>query len=185
MRTRVGGSQLPSRGQEAPQRALSRVSFVARRVSTVARPTKAPALPACRRATKARAPKDFETPRFAATAVVVDDGTNRDGSTHLAAHGGVVASRIIIAAFLIAQVCDGVLTYAAIQLFGASAEGNPIITTWMTLVGPEPAIVGAKVLASVCGVILYVLGVHRILLALTFLYGAAAVVPWLAIFHRL
>jgi hypothetical protein len=97
----------------------------------------------------------------------------------------VVTSRLIIVAFLIAQVCDGLLTYAAVQLFGAAAEGNPIITTWMALVGPEPAIVGAKVLASVCGVILYTLGVHRILLALTLLYGVAAVVPWLAIFHRL
>jgi len=97
----------------------------------------------------------------------------------------VVFSRIVIATFLLAQVCDGVLTYAAIQLFGASAEGNPIITTWMALVGPEPAIVGAKLLASVCGVILYGLGVHRILLVLTLFYGVAAVAPWLALFHRL
>ncbi len=94
-------------------------------------------------------------------------------------------SRIVIVTFLLAQVCDGVLTYAAIQLFGTSAEGNPIITTWMALVGPEPAILGAKVLASTCGVILYALGVHRILLGLTVFYGAAAVVPWMAIFLAL
>ena len=97
----------------------------------------------------------------------------------------MVTSRIVIATFLIAQICDGLLTYTAVQLFGASAEGNPIITTWMALVGPEPAIVGAKVLASVCGVILYGLGVHRALLALTVFYGVAAVAPWLAVFHHL
>jgi hypothetical protein len=185
MRTRMGGSQLPCRGQEAPQRALSRVSLRrSKRVNGCTFDTAA-ALPACRRATKARPPKDFEVRDFSRTAVVIDDERDGDESTHLAAHVHVVTSRIIIATFLIAQVCDGLLTYAAIQMFGASAEGNPIITTWMALVGPEPAIVGAKVLASVCGVILYILGVHRVLLALTFLYGAAAVVPWLALFHSL
>jgi hypothetical protein len=78
---------------------------------------------------------------------------------------------------------DGLLTYFAIRLFGVSAEANPILTTWIALVGPEMAIGTAKVLASACGVLLYWLGIHRILLGLTILYGAAAVVPWLAVFN--
>ena len=97
---------------------------------------------------------------------------------------GMMTSRIIVATFLIAQVCDGLLTYAAIQLLGVSAEGNPLLSTWIVLVGPEPAIVGAKVLAGACGVLLYSLGVHRVLLALTVFYGVAAVVPWLVVLHR-
>jgi hypothetical protein len=97
----------------------------------------------------------------------------------------VVSPQLIVAVFLLAQACDGLLTYAAIQLFGLSAEGNPLLLTWMGLVGPESAILGAKLLASACGVLLHYLGTHRVLLGLTVLYGIAAIGPWLAIFYTL
>ncbi len=97
----------------------------------------------------------------------------------------MVTPQLIVAMFLVAQACDGLLTYAAVQLFGASAEGNPLLATWMGLVGPEAAILGAKLLASTCGVLLYCLGTHRVLLGLTVLYGVAAIGPWLTIFHTL
>ena len=97
----------------------------------------------------------------------------------------MITPRLIVTLFLIAQVCDGVLTYAALRYFGTAAEGNPLLVTWITLLGPESAILGAKLLASGCGVVLYLVGTHRVLLGLTVLYGVAAVGPWLAIFHRL
>jgi hypothetical protein len=97
----------------------------------------------------------------------------------------MVTPQLIVAIFLLAQVWDGVLTYAAIQLFGPSAEGNPLLATWIGLVGPETAILGAKLLASACGVLLHCLGTHRVLAGLTLLYGAAAIGPWLVIFHNL
>ena len=87
--------------------------------------------------------------------------------------------------FVVAQVCDGVLTYVAVQRFGLVAEANPLLVTWMALIGPAPALAGAKILAACCGVVLYVCGVHRILLALTILYTVAAVGPWLAFFTTL
>ena len=93
--------------------------------------------------------------------------------------------QLIVAVFLLAQACDGVMTYAAVQLFGPSAEGNPLLATWIALVGPETAILGAKLLASACGVLLYCLGTHRVLLGLTVLYGVAAIGPWLAVFHTI
>ena len=96
----------------------------------------------------------------------------------------MITPRLIVVLFLIAQVCDGVLTYAALQLFGPQAEGNPLLLTWIALVGPESALLGAKVLASGCGILLYLVGTHRVLFGLTLLYGVAAVGPWLAIFHR-
>jgi hypothetical protein len=96
-----------------------------------------------------------------------------------------MSPRLIAVLFVLAQVCDGVLTYAAVQSFGPSVEGNPLLATWMGFVGPLPALVGAKVLASVCGLVLYVCGIHRVLLALTLFYGVAAVGPWLAIFHQI
>ncbi len=97
----------------------------------------------------------------------------------------MVTRQLIVAVFLIAQASDGLLTYAAIQLFGISAEGNPLLATWMTLVGPEGAIVGAKLMASACGILLHCLHIDRVLLALTILYAVTAIGPWLAIFYSL
>ena len=97
---------------------------------------------------------------------------------------GVISPQLTAALFLIAQVTDGVLTYAALQYFGTAAEGNPLLSVWIGLVGPGSAILGAKLLAVGCGVVLYVVALHRVLLALTIFYLAAAVGPWLAIFQR-
>ena len=96
-----------------------------------------------------------------------------------------MSPRLVIVLFVLAQVCDGLLTYAAVQLFGVEAEGNPLLVTWMALIGSEPALIGAKLLATGCGIFLYMLGIHRVLLALTVFYGAAAVGPWVAIFGQL
>jgi hypothetical protein len=88
-------------------------------------------------------------------------------------------ARLVFAIFLVFQAADGLMTYGAVSIWGSMAEGNPLLQTWMALVGPGPALVGAKLLASACGTILYVLGGTRILTALTLLYLFAAVIPWL------
>lgn len=88
-------------------------------------------------------------------------------------------ARLVFAIFLVFQAADGLMTYGAVSIWGSMAEGNPLLQTWMALVGPGPALVGAKLLASACGTILYVLGGTKILTALTLLYLFAAVVPWL------
>jgi hypothetical protein len=95
-----------------------------------------------------------------------------------------MSPQLVIALFLIAQVSDGLLTYAAVEMFGPVAEGNPLIVAWMGLVGPESALLGAKLLAIGCGLLLYVIGTYRVLLGLTVFYGAAAIGPWLAIFQQ-
>jgi hypothetical protein len=93
--------------------------------------------------------------------------------------------RLWLAIFVVLQMVDGVLTYAAVDRFGASAEGNPIIATWIMITGAMPALLGAKLLACFCGGVLYAAGVHRVLAGLTALYLFAAVVPWLRIFSQL
>jgi len=93
--------------------------------------------------------------------------------------------RLWLAIFIVLQMVDGVLTYAAVDRFGASAEGNPIIATWIVITGALPALVGAKLLACACGGVLYAAGVHRILAGLVALYFFAAVMPWLQIFSQL
>jgi hypothetical protein len=50
------------------------------------------------------------------------------------------------------------------------------------IAGAVPAVFGAKLLACICGAVLYLAGVHRVLAGLATLYLFAAVLPWLHIF---
>lgn len=93
--------------------------------------------------------------------------------------GGVPYGRVTLVLFVVFQLFDGLLTYVAVSSFGHAVEGNPILATWMALVGPLPTLVVAKAGACVCGVILYAHGTHRALASLTVLYFIAAVAPWL------
>ena len=93
--------------------------------------------------------------------------------------------RLILLIFLLLQVFDGVLTYTAVAVLGVIGEGNVLLATAMQFAGAGPALVGAKTLASVCGVLLYVRGFYGILGALTGLYLVGAITPWLMVFHRL
>jgi hypothetical protein len=96
-----------------------------------------------------------------------------------------VRPRLWLVIFVLLQLADGVLTYAAIERFGASAEGNPILASWIMITGAVPALIGAKLLACACGGVLYATGVHRVLVGLSALYLFVAVVPWLQIFSQL
>ena len=93
--------------------------------------------------------------------------------------------RLWLALFVLLQLADGVLTYAAVERFGTAAEGNPILATWILITGAAPALIGAKLIACACGAVLYCAGVHRVLAGLSALYFFAAVMPWLQIFSQL
>ncbi len=92
-------------------------------------------------------------------------------------------AHLVLALFLVAQISDGIFTYTVVHAEGLVAEGNVLLATWMGLVGPAPALLGAKLLAAACGVLLYVRGGHRTLAFLTLFYAVAAVAPWLMILH--
>ncbi len=96
----------------------------------------------------------------------------------------MVPSRLVLLLFLTAQAWDGIFTFVAVGVHGIAAEGNILLASWMWLVGPAPALVGAKLLASGGGILLYVCGVHRLLAGLTLLYAVAAIVPWLIVFRH-
>ena len=93
--------------------------------------------------------------------------------------------RLWLVIFIALQLLDGMLTYAAVERFGTSAEGNPLLVTWIVISGAAPALFGAKLLACACGGVLYAAGVHRVLAGLSALYLFAAVMPWLQIFSQL
>ena len=87
--------------------------------------------------------------------------------------------RVTFALFLACQASDGLLTYLAVTAMGHAAEGNPILATWMQVVGTGPTLVGAKLIACGCGCVLYCQRTFRTLAALTALYLVGAIVPWL------
>lgn len=91
--------------------------------------------------------------------------------------------RLILLLFIVTQVCDGLFTYVAVSTWGAHAEANVLLATWMSLVGPAAALAGAKLIATGCGVLLYVRRIDRPLAMATMLYAGAAVLPWLIVFQ--
>jgi hypothetical protein len=93
--------------------------------------------------------------------------------------------RLILIVFLLTQIFDGILTYTAVAWLGVVGEGNVLLATAMQVAGAGPALLGAKSLAAVCGILLYARGLHGVLGVLTGLYILAAITPWLMVFHSL
>ena len=87
----------------------------------------------------------------------------------------------VVVAFLIAQACDGVLTYIGVATYGARAEGNPLLTWLMGALGCGVAVATAKAAAGAFGIVLHLVAVHRVLAVLAAFYFVAAVAPWVAI----
>src|SRR6187551_3848362 len=68
---------------------------------------------------------------------------------------------LAVVVFLLAQVSDGVLTYIGVSTYGASIEGNPLITWLMASMGQGAGLAMAKVTAGCFGVALHLSAVHR------------------------
>jgi hypothetical protein len=88
---------------------------------------------------------------------------------------------VAVVVFLIAQVCDGVLTYIGVSTHGPGIEGNPLIAWLMASMGQGPGLAAAKVTAGTFGLILHLAAVHRAVALLAGLYIVVAVIPWVAI----
>jgi hypothetical protein len=94
-------------------------------------------------------------------------------------------AHLVLVVFVVLQIADGLITFQAVALFGPVAEGNPLLSTWMTMVGAGPALLGAKTVACACAVFLYQSGYHRVLAGLATLYIVLAVGPWLHVLNVL
>lgn len=92
---------------------------------------------------------------------------------------------LVLVLFLVTQISDGLLTYAAVGVLGVVEEGNLILASAMRMAGAGPALLAAKVIAAGCGLVLYVRGLHGTLGVLTGIYLVAAITPWLVVFHHL
>jgi hypothetical protein len=89
---------------------------------------------------------------------------------------------VVFVIFTAAQLADGLLTYWGVTTLGIHVEGNDLLATTMYAIGPGRALVSAKLLACVCGYILYRTASHRPLAVMAGLYIGVAVTPWLLVF---
>lgn len=94
---------------------------------------------------------------------------------------GAKTANVAVIVFLIAQACDGVLTYIGVSVYGPSIEGNPIVAWLMGVMGQGPALATMKMTAGVFGILLHLSSVHRVVAALAGFYVVVAIVPWIAI----
>jgi len=88
---------------------------------------------------------------------------------------------IVLAIFTLAQVADGILTYWGVTTLGIHVEGNNLLATAMHMFGPMQALISAKLLACVCGYILYRTASHKPLAVMAGLYIGVAITPWLLV----
>ena len=88
---------------------------------------------------------------------------------------------VMVVAFLIAQACDGVMTYIGVATYGTRIEGNPLIGWLMHAFGMAAGVATAKAAAGAFGIVLHLVAVHRLVAALALFYVAAAIVPWMGV----
>ena len=88
---------------------------------------------------------------------------------------------LAIVAFLIAQAADGVFTYVGTSVLGPTIEGNPLIIALMAGLGRGLGITATKVIAVSLGILLHLIGVHRVIAILTGLYFVVAILPWTSV----
>lgn len=91
------------------------------------------------------------------------------------------SSRFVLAIFIVLQAADGLITFGAVRVFGPAAEGNPVLQTWIQLLGPGVTLLTAKAIACAGAALLYSAGRERTLVALTTLLLLLGVGPWLAL----
>jgi uncharacterized membrane protein len=94
---------------------------------------------------------------------------------------GSRTGNIVVIVFLIAQACDGVLTYIGVSQYGLSIEGNPLLGWLMGTMGEGLALAATKMTAGAFGIALHLAAVHRLVAALAGFYLLVAVLPWIGI----
>ena len=96
-----------------------------------------------------------------------------------------MSPRFVLTIFVIMQLADGLMTFGAVRVFGPGAEANPVLQTWMHLLGPGVTLLTAKTVACAGAVLLYCCGRERTLILLTSLVVSLGVAPWLVVLRDL
>ena len=94
---------------------------------------------------------------------------------------GSKTANVAVVLFLIAQACDGVLTYVGVSVYGPTIEANPMLGWLMGAMGQGMALATAKVIAGAFGIALHLCAVHKVVAALAGFYVIVAILPWIGI----
>ena len=84
----------------------------------------------------------------------------------------------LLALFVAVQLADGVMTAMAIERYGRSIEGTPLLLFAMGIYGTTTALVGAKLIAVAFAAVLHARTCHATVAVLTTTYVFAALGPW-------
>lgn len=95
-----------------------------------------------------------------------------------AARADVRQAPLVFVVFMAAQILDGAFTYWGVRRFGIDVEMNALLASSMLTVGPALTLVGAKLMAGLCGLLLYANGYFRVLAIVSGLCLGLAVIPW-------
>jgi hypothetical protein len=90
-------------------------------------------------------------------------------------------ARAVLAIFIALQLADGLITFAAVQIFGPAAEGNPLLVAWIGVAGAGATLFLAKSVSCVLALLLYSAGRFKTLAALTVVMLVCAIGPWLSV----
>lgn len=66
---------------------------------------------------------------------------------------------------------------------GPGIEANPIVSSAVAYAGVGAGLTATKLVAAGCGIILLVRRVHDVVVFLTALYTAVAILPWTVLLH--
>jgi hypothetical protein len=84
--------------------------------------------------------------------------------------------------FLIVQCLDGCFTYLGVRTWGLGVEGNPIVSSAVSVAGLGLGLFIAKLFAAALGIMLHLRRVHGVVATLSAIYLAFAIVPWALMF---
>ena len=87
---------------------------------------------------------------------------------------------MVLAVFAFVQCADAWLTAIGIVRFGPAIEANPLLAFCLSNFGAG-SIVAAKLIALGCAAILHLRGHAVVLVVLTLMYIAFAILPWLCV----
>jgi hypothetical protein len=84
--------------------------------------------------------------------------------------------------FLVVQCLDGAFTYLGVSIWGIEVEGNPIVSSAVSVAGLGLGLASAKLFAMGLGIALHLRRVHNVVAVLAAIYVAFAIIPWATMF---
>ena len=91
-------------------------------------------------------------------------------------------AKIVVVAYVIVQLLDGVYTYIGVSRLGISVELNPLVGWAMTILGVGFGLVVVKFVTTGFGALIYYHGYHNLLALITAFYMAVVILTWMYLF---